>query len=526
MRKILQVIFVLIFSGNYVSAQEPVIEWQHVYDSLGPTTFFDIQKTPDNGFLLAGCQDYDLQFTTSRIAGMYFAPASVYKIDSTGNLKRYFIAWPGINNYYSVIPLPGDKCIGGGYNYDDFSGGSALVEKVALTNGAGTPEWSNRYGGSLDDRAYSLQATNDNGLVFAGYTYSTDGNVTGNHGSCDMWIGKCDGLGNLQWQKCVGGTAADTAFSIIQLADGSYVIAGTTTSNNGDVTSNAGNADAWLVKLDVSGNLVWQKTFGGSGNDGFKKLQVANDGGIIAVGYTYSNDGVVSNNHGNADVWVVKCDNNGVLQWQKSYGGSAEDRGNDIKPVAGGGYIINGYTRSADGVIRNNNGQADQWIVKILNNGVIEWTKSIGTANGEYGTAILPMDNSQVLAVATRETASDRFAVVTKLGPLNEITGSVFANANGVKDANERFLNTGIISQLYPNPAKGSVSLKLQGPIHDKVSIQLIDQQGRPLFLKQFDAQQTNELVIPLNTGMLTAGYYVLQITVGEKKYLQKLIVQ
>ncbi len=273
---------------------------------------------------------------------------------------------------------------------------------LAQVSGTGTLEWTKKLGGTGNDRAWSVVPTTDSRLVFAGYTFSTDGVVAGNHGGSDMWVGKCDLSGNLLWQKCLGGTANDTAYSVTQLADGNYLVAGVTSSVNGDVTSNAGNADAWVVKLDANGNVVWQKTYGSTGYDQFKKVQPTADGGFIAVGCVGS-----SGTHGLADVWVVKCDNNGAIQWQKNYGGGSNDVGADIKPVPGGGYLVNCTTGSHDGDVRETiGGFHDQWVIKILDNGVIEWTKVITTPKDDAATAILPLDQYRFLALENWEESA------------------------------------------------------------------------------------------------------------------------
>jgi len=444
MRKFLLASIALLFLCKLTVAQEPVIEWQKVYNGsqTDRANFFEIQKTPDNGYVLFGCADYDGVFENARIQGGWSDPALIYKIDASGNVqwKNAFSQFD-MTIYNSGMQTPAGKFIGCGYFYNEPTNENDVL--LAQVSSTGTMEWSKKLGGSANERAFSVMPTLDNGLVFAGFTFSTDRDVTGNHGGSDMWVGKCDLSGTLLWQKCLGGTANDSASSVIQLTDGSYIVAGTTSSTNGDVTSNAGNTDAWVVKLDVNGNLVWQKTFGGSGYDGFNKVQPTPDGGFIAVGFSGSTNGIVTNNHGGTDVWVVKCDNNGNLQWQKCYGGSSEDIGADIKPVNGGGYTINSSSWSSDGDVRKNIGYKDQWVVKIMDNGVIEWAKVLGTANDEAATAILPLNQYQFLALANTEEN----ATLTKMGPLNTITGTVYVDVNGdgIKNSNEPYFNNGTV---------------------------------------------------------------------------------
>ncbi len=110
----------------------------------------------------------------------------------------------------------------------------------------------------------------------------------------------------IEWQKCLGGSGEDYATSIQQTSDGGYIVAGYSSSNNGDVSGNHGESDYWIVKLDDSGSVQWQKSLGGTGEDVATSILQTSDGGYIVAGYSYSNDGDVSGNHGNSDYWIVK----------------------------------------------------------------------------------------------------------------------------------------------------------------------------------------------------------------------------
>ena len=110
----------------------------------------------------------------------------------------------------------------------------------------------------------------------------------------------------IEWQHTYGGSSSEGAMSMDQTSDGGTIVIGTTTSSNGDVTLPHGAIDLWLIKLDSLGNLQWQKTMGGTSNDFGTAVKVASDGGYIITGSTYSNNGDVSGNNGGYDVWVVK----------------------------------------------------------------------------------------------------------------------------------------------------------------------------------------------------------------------------
>ena len=201
---------------------------------------------------------------------------------------------------------------------------AALFLSPACTQGQqSAPEiqWAKCYGGSEYDAALSIQQTTDGGYIVAGLSLSNDNDVSGNHGGEDYWIVKLTSTGSIEWQKSLGGSGEDRASSVIQTTDGGYIIAGTSNSNDGDVSGNHGRDDYWIVKLSSTGILEWQKSLGGSGDDDANSIQQTTDGGYIIAGGSNSNDGDVSGNHGSDDYWIVKLAPSGSIEWQKSLGG-------------------------------------------------------------------------------------------------------------------------------------------------------------------------------------------------------------
>jgi hypothetical protein len=241
-------------------------------------------------------------------------------------------------------------------------------------------EWQKSFGGRGGDEAHSIQQTTDGGFIVAGWSRSTDGDVSGNHGDYDYWVLKLASSGTIQWQKSLGGsgTAGPWRVLIQQTTDGGYIVVGYTTSTDGDVSGNHGGGDCWVVKLSASGEIQWQKALGGSGQDVGASIQQTTDGGYIVAGASSSNDGDVSGNHGSGDCWVVKLSTSGTIQWQKSLGGSGQDIGHSIQQTTDGGYIVAGYSTSTDGDVSGNHGGGDGWVVKLTPSGEIRWQKSLG----------------------------------------------------------------------------------------------------------------------------------------------------
>lgn len=296
----------------------------------------------------------------------------------------------------SNYDVPGNK---GGDDY--------WIVKIDST---GAIQWKKTYGGAADDDPFSILQTSDGGYIVAGYTSSVNtGDVTGYHGGAfDGWILKLDSNGNLQWTKTLGGSGTDPVFSIVQTPDGGYAATGQSTSNNGDVSGNHGLHDYWLVKLNSTGTIQWQKSYGGSNYDLPIQLIITTDGGFLLVGKSQSNNADVTGNHGGYDTWVVKADNTGAVQWQKSLGGSNEDGATMVLQSADGGYVIAGYTKSTDKDVSGLHGDRDFWLVNIDNSGSLQWQKTYG-GNGDDMPRTLKAtnDGGYIMAGYTTSTNGD-----------------------------------------------------------------------------------------------------------------------
>ena len=236
---------------------------------------------------------------------------------------------------------------------------------VVRLDASGSVIWQKSLGGTGEDQANSVQQTIDGGYVVAGYSLSTNGNVTGNHGNSDYWVVKLDAYGNITWQKSLGGSDGDVAHSIQQTADEGYIVAGSSNSNDGDVTGSNGESDFWIVKLDTTGSITWQNSLGGSVYEYALSVKQITDGGYIVAGLAYSNDGDISGYLGGGDSWIVKLDAAGNITWQKSFGGTDSDNTNSIQQTLDGGFIIAGGSRSNNGNVTGNHGDYDFWIAKL-----------------------------------------------------------------------------------------------------------------------------------------------------------------
>jgi hypothetical protein len=271
-------------------------------------------------------------------------------------------------------------------------------------------QWQKSFGGTASDGAFDGFQTADGGYVVAGRSTSNDGDVIGHHGPntvIDIWVIKLDSNGIMQWQKSLGGYYMDVIAAIDQTSDGGYMVAGWTDSNDGDVTGNHGGSDYWLVKLDASGNIQWQKTYGGSGHESSYGAQQTSDGGYVIAGRTSSTDGDVTGFHGGSDFWVVKTDSAGTLQWAKCYGGTNGEVAHSIRQTTDGGYIVAGETGSTDGDVTGPHGSTDSWVIKLDANGILQWQRCLGGAGIDIAYSVVQTSGGYVVAVATGSTDGD-----------------------------------------------------------------------------------------------------------------------
>jgi hypothetical protein len=276
-------------------------------------------------------------------------------------------------------------------------------------------QWQKCLGGTLHEYSPWMRCTFDGGVILVSSAYSNDGNVTGNHdttgATSDIWIVKLDSLGSIQWQKCLGGSSNEYAEGVSQTSDSGFVVCGATESNDGDVTGNHGGQDVWIVKLDNIGNIQWKKCYGGSLDDGPNFIEEVNNDGYIVVGFACSNDGNVIGHHDTImpvqDVWVLKLNGIGNIDWEKCYGGTKFDFGIAVHRTLDGGYIIGSITASINGDVTGNHGLFDSWLTKVDAYGTLQWEKCYGGSGAEYGIQNVLQQNDSGYVMLSSTTSND-----------------------------------------------------------------------------------------------------------------------
>jgi hypothetical protein len=339
------------------------ILWEKTFGGINSQRASSIQQTIDGGYIIATLD------------------GSILKVDSSGNL-----IWQNSYNFWqaSIQQTTDGGYITAGTFVEPFTTNDIDIAITKL-DGTGAVIWQKIYGGSGDEGEAYLQftvpitQTTDGGYVFATYT---DSFGTGNG---DAWIVKLDSAGTIIWQKTYGGLNPDTALSIQESSAGGYIVAGTTYSFG------AGENDAWILRLDNAGNIIWQKVYGGSSWDFAKSIQQDTDGGYVFAGLGAS----FSSTDG---LWVVKLDSEGTIIWEKTYTERRAGNNAVIQQTTDGGYIVG--TNSAGGPYW------DFWVLKLNSDGEIADCNVMLSTNASVANTNVIGQNSDAVTTVNSVSAS------------------------------------------------------------------------------------------------------------------------
>lgn len=253
------------------------------------------------------------------------------------------------------------------------------------------------YGGTEDDIINDLKITDNKDIIFCGYTQSNDIDIPVNKGNFDAWVVKLDSMGNVIWSKTYGGTNLDVATRLLPLSNGKIWVGAYSHSVDGDKTQSLGNSDFWVLKLDENGGLLNEKSFGGSADDRLYGLCSALDSGIMIAGESFSTNGNMPNNQGSGDMLLVKLTNNADFVWAKNYGASFADYVTDIQSNALNGYYLSGKTYSNNAIFAGNHGKLDFSLVRIDKNGNLIWAKTFGGSENDLNYCLAVLENGDWL---------------------------------------------------------------------------------------------------------------------------------
>jgi hypothetical protein len=335
------------------AGQSPDTLWTRTYG--GPLNDIAYSACPSfgSGYMIAG-------LTESGSSG----PQDAYlvRINEKGDTlwtRRYGGA--SYEAFHGIKQTTDGNYIAVGYTSSSGAGNKDIW--LAKLNPEGDTIWTRTYGHNLNDCAYTVCETGDQGYIFAGYVDGPSGWIKG-----DLWIVKTDAYGDTIWTRCYGGSGEDLGITIDTTAGG-YIIAGNTMSFG------AGGKDAWLLRTNANGDTLWTRTYGLDQEDVGYGVCCTPDGGVIMTGYINGTGAWTP-----GDLWIIRTDGQGDTIWTRVLGTAGEDDSWSVIPAPAGGYICG----ARKGV---NNG--DLWIVRISESGDTLWTMTRGGVSQDAGLGIV-----------------------------------------------------------------------------------------------------------------------------------------
>lgn len=331
------------------------------------------------------------------------------------------IGGKGYDNGIKMIPvdhncflLGGSTASANGLGEGNHSAGKRDLV-VARVSAKGKVIWKTLIGGSQNDDFSDMTPTKDGGVLVIGTTESRDGHAESTHGKMDFLLVKLNRSGDIEWNKCYGGHGNDKGLAAIELSDGGYLIGGESGSNTGNMTYHKGGLDAWMARLDEKGNVLAEKSFGGRSNEKVTQLVEIKEGRYLALCTTNSRGGDVKHPMGAKDVWAICVSKNFDIIWQETYGGSDFDEAHSIIRNKDGDFVICGTTFSDDYDLdlTTNHGLGDSWLFMITPNGNLAWSETYGGAKSDGANGVAQTPDGGYILVGT-SNSKDKIVPINK----------------------------------------------------------------------------------------------------------------
>ena len=391
--------------------------------------------------------------------------------------------------------------------------------------------WDKIVGGNCFDQIWTGTATDDGGIVGMGWTCSGDGDIGQYFGSYDMWMIKLDTNGEKVWDFTIGTTNYDFGQAIIQTSDGGFLAGGASAfasqPGNIDCTPFSDYSEAIVFKLDSNANIQWQQCYGGSSHEGATTFVELSDGYIIGS-YAMSSDGDLTGSgfHGANDIWLVKIDFSGNIIWQKCYGGTGEDFVYRIFKLANNDLIVFGTTQSFDGDVIGNHGlsdiEPDLWMLRLDSTGALLWQRCIGSVGEErLNSGILQISDREYIGTCTISSGQNGDITCGNYPEINygawvfSITDTTtYVGIPGRPEFSANF-------KVYPNPARDYVVFERQGlqaKQQKQITIQIVTVLGQEVETLEMQGDKTVWI-----TEEVEPGVYFYRIEGGG--YLGKMVV-
>ncbi|HMU44757.1 MAG TPA: gliding motility-associated C-terminal domain-containing protein [Chitinophagaceae bacterium] len=347
------------------------IQWEKSFGGTGYESARDIVQTADGGYMVLGETNSTDGGVVSGYGGtkdIWLLKLSA--AGGLEWQKRYGGSGLDVGNHIEITSDAGYLIAASSTSNDgdirgNHSTGTYTDGVLIKIDASGILQWSKCYGGSKNEELFDIKIIN--GTIYAaGFTNSVDGDIPPNQKNYDVWLLAIDANGNKILSKIYGGSQNDVAYCMTKGNDGTLTLAGYTTSTDGDVTGAKGSQDYWIINVDTRGKLNWQKTLGGTDAEYAKTIFTDKDSTYIVGGVTYSNDGDVTGSLGNGDFWTIKLSRTGQILWKQNWGGSENDHLRCmINNPARNEYYMAGDSESGDGDFNDAMGDADFAVIKL-----------------------------------------------------------------------------------------------------------------------------------------------------------------
>lgn len=448
----------------------PRIEWQRTFGGTNEDWPYCIVQTPDGGCIVAG--DSFSGRTGNKDSDNYGGRDGwVLRLDARGNkLWEANLGGTGHEMLFSVQnTVDGGFILAGesssppsGNKTSPFFGNTDFW--VVRLDADGNKVWDKSFGGSHTDRAFTVAPTSDGGFLVGGVSYSlADGNktappfldpaVTGL--AQDYWVVRLDAAGNKMWDKTYGGFWWDTLVDARQTPDNGFILAGFSDSaadGNKTSTNFSMSPDFWVVRTDGSGNMLWDKSFGGVGADQAVKIIVTDDGGFLVGGTTLSDIGGNKSTPffgGSWDYWVVRLDADGNKLWDQDLGGEGWDLIGGIHQTPDGGFVLSGNSKSLPSGNKTSPllYWSDLWVVRLDRDGTKLWEQSYNGTHAVGTVTLCPAKDGGYFLSAGAEATTVADFLIAKLSPDPLVVPRLEFPVRGANDL--RFMLSGISNRVY-----------------------------------------------------------------------------
>lgn len=477
---------VLTIMTGPVMAQDLI--WSTNYGGAFTEEGYSGTRTPDNGYLALGS-------TYSYGAGDH--DIYVVCVDSLGDtLWTETYGGTGTEHGYDIQATTDSGYVITGSSWSYGAGKSDIY--VLKINQYGMVQWSKTIGGPEKEVGRSIRLTSDGGYIVCGSSSSFGA------GFDDVYLVRLNSVGDTVWTHTYGGGSGEIGYAVRVLPDGGFVMCGATGSFG------SGYSSMYVLRTDANGDTLWTQAFGGNSADMGYSVELALDGGLIFVGAT------ASSGAGEYDIYLVKTDPSGNIEWENTYGGAAEDRGFSVLPSSDGGFLVGGTTASFG------SGQFDIYCAKVNPVGDVEWERTFGGSRSEFCQSILSDQQSYVLIGYSYSYSAGGADLY-----LAKIVGDQATPAEDDPDFNlpEDFE----LAQNYPNPFNPSTTIQFNLPRRAETALTIYNVLGQPVRQWEFGSLSAGPHDIIWdgrnNQGQMSASGVYLYVLRSDNRYHSRKMV-